>query len=148
MLSVVLVTTEGRLRSSRGPLVLAKETLDSVAARRDNFYVPTLSQMIYNVTSTYPRISDAMPTYPQGCVFHCRDVYALIEAQYPGTNRWSIQPSDYLFDDALKPDPGNEGTRHKEKTYPRFLRRIAWDSYVFGRWDGHPPGAIDAPVTR
>jgi hypothetical protein len=103
-----------------------------------NFPMPTNKQKVYNIVST-----DL-----SGQVFSCRDLHKLIDEHYPGTPHDSIIPSDYLYEDAVKPDPSNEGNRHFDVTYPRFLRRVGPNAYCFGGWDGQPSGAIDAPVTR
>ena len=100
--------------------------------------MPTNKQKVYDITSVYL----------SGQVFTVRDLHSLIEEHYPGTPPDSIIPSDYLYQDAVKPDPSNDGNRHHDTTYPRFLRRVGQNAYSFGGWDGQPPGAIEAPVTR
>ena len=100
--------------------------------------MPTNKQKVYNVISAY------LPD----CAFSCRDLHDLMDTHYPGTPHNSIIPSDYLYEDAVKDDPSNNGNRDYDETYPRFLKRIAKNTYRFGGWDGIPSGAIDAPVLR
>ena len=100
--------------------------------------MPSNKQKTYEIASTY--LSDR--------VFSCRELHRLIDEHYPGTPPDSIIPSDYLYEDVVKTDPSNDGNRHHDITYPRFLRRVGRDAYRFGGWDGQPAGAIDAPVTR
>ena len=100
--------------------------------------MPTNKQKIYNVVSAH--LSDKE--------FSCRDLVALVDRYYPGTPHDSIIPSDYLYEDAVKNDPSNDGNRHQDVTYPRFLERVGSNRYRFGGWDGVPNGAIKAPVSR
>jgi hypothetical protein len=100
--------------------------------------MPTNKQKIYDVVSAHL----------SGHEFSCQDLFALIDRDYPGTPHDSIIPSDYLYQDAVKNDPSNEGNRNKDITYHRFLERVGSDRYRFGCWDGVPHGAIEAPVSR
>jgi len=67
---------------------------------------------------------------------------------YPGTERGSIIPSDYLCKDAVKDDPSNDGNRGNYFTYPRFLERLGRNRYIFAGWDGVDEGSIDVPIVR
>ncbi len=100
--------------------------------------MPTNKQKIYNAVSAYLSNHE----------FSCHDLLALIDRNYPGTPHDSIIPSDYLYQDAVKNDPSNDGNRHQDVTYPRFLERVGRNRYRFVGWDGVPNGAIEAPVLR
>jgi hypothetical protein len=99
--------------------------------------MPKQKQKVYDVTSAHA-----------GQHFSRRDLLDWIDNAHPGTLHGSILPSDYLYQDAVKNDPSNDGNRHQHKTYPRFLERVGRDEYRFGGWDGMPSGAIVAPATR
>jgi hypothetical protein len=66
-----------------------------------------------------------------GSGFSRRDLLNAIKAYFPDVNAQSILPSDYLVADAVKEDPSNDGNRDNYTTYPRFLRRLARNSYAF-----------------
>jgi hypothetical protein len=100
--------------------------------------MPTNKQKVYDVVSAHL----------SGQEFSCQDLFHWIDVDYPGTPHDSIIPSDYLYQDAVKSDPSNDGNRHQDVTYPRFLERLGRNRYRFGGWDGVPSGAIVAPVTR
>ncbi len=99
--------------------------------------MPTNKQKVYDVVSAHL----------SGSVFSCQDLFDLIDQHYPGTPHDSIIPSDYLYLDAVKNDPSNDGNRGHNITYPRFLERIGRNQYRSG-WDGLPGGAIIAPILR
>jgi hypothetical protein len=99
--------------------------------------MPTNKQKIYDVVSAHL----------SGQEFSRRDLFALIDRYYPRKPH-SFHPSDYLYQDAVKDDPSNDGNRHQDVTYPRFLERVGRNRYRFVGWDGVPNGAIAAPVSR
>jgi hypothetical protein len=94
------------------------------------------------------KVYDVVSAYLSGQEFSCHDLFALIDRYYPGTPHDSIIPSDYLYQDAVKDDPSNDGNRHQDVTYPRFLNRVGRNRYRFGGWDGLPNDAIAAPMLR
>jgi|ERR1700681_1551639 hypothetical protein len=100
--------------------------------------MPSNKQKIYDVVSGHLSAS----------VFSCQDLFDLIDHYYPGTPHDSIIPSDYLYLDAVKSDPSNDGNRGLDITYPRFLERVGRNQYRFAGWDGLPAGAISAPILR
>jgi len=63
--------------------------------------------------------------------FSRRDLLNAIMVYFPDVPAGSILPSDYLVADALKEDPSNDGNRDNYTNYPRFLRRLARNSYAF-----------------
>ena len=95
-----------------------------------------LKQKVYNVISAHLQHRE----------FSRGDVLEYIDQDYPDTNHGSVQPSDYLYDDAVKSSPSNKG--HDNYDLPRFLKRLGRNRYRFGGWDGVGSGGLDAPVLR
>ena len=97
----------------------------SVKVTFSNCPVLHLCEIIVVMPTNKQKVYDVVSAHLSGQEFSCQDLFHWIDVDYPGTPDDSIIPSDYLYQDAVKSDPSNDGNRHQDVTFPVYLKDLA-----------------------